>query len=95
MAATVTFLMTGLWLLSSNAKWNASSRTMALGPTEPLTEMSTRNIPGSKGQQAHKTDISQPQRLKTLLASMTSYRDSIIFIGMYFIYLFTLVSVID
>jgi hypothetical protein len=26
-----------------------SSRTMALGSTQPLTEMSTRNLPGSKG----------------------------------------------
>jgi hypothetical protein len=25
---------------------NPSSRTMALGPTQPLTEMSTRNLPG-------------------------------------------------
>jgi hypothetical protein len=28
---------------------NPSSRTMALGPTQPLTEMSTRNLPGVKG----------------------------------------------
>jgi hypothetical protein len=28
---------------------NPSSRTMALGLTQPLTEMSTRNIPGGKG----------------------------------------------
>jgi hypothetical protein len=28
-------------------KWpNSSSRTMSLGPTQPLTEMSTRNLPG-------------------------------------------------
>jgi hypothetical protein len=27
---------------------NPSSRTMALGSTQPLTEMSTRNIPGLK-----------------------------------------------
>jgi hypothetical protein len=26
---------------------NPSSRTMALGPTQPLTEMSTRNLPGA------------------------------------------------
>jgi hypothetical protein len=26
-----------------------SSRTMALGSTQPLTEMSTRNLPGGKG----------------------------------------------
>jgi hypothetical protein len=28
---------------------NLSSRTMALGLTQPLTEMSTRNLPGVKG----------------------------------------------
>jgi hypothetical protein len=27
---------------------------MALGSTQPLTEMSTRNLPGSKGQPARK-----------------------------------------
>jgi hypothetical protein len=27
---------------------NTSSRTMALGSTQPLTEMSTRNLPGGK-----------------------------------------------
>jgi hypothetical protein len=27
---------------------------MALGSTQPLTEMSTRNLPGSKGQSARK-----------------------------------------
>jgi hypothetical protein len=29
---------------------------MALGMTEPLTEMSTRNLPGGKGQLARKVD---------------------------------------
>jgi hypothetical protein len=28
---------------------NPSRRTMALGSTRPLAEMSTRNIPGGKG----------------------------------------------
>jgi hypothetical protein len=28
---------------------NPSSRTMVLGSTQPLTEMSTRNLPGGKG----------------------------------------------
>jgi hypothetical protein len=28
---------------------NPYSRTMALGSTQPLTEMSTRNLPGGKG----------------------------------------------
>jgi hypothetical protein len=29
---------------------------MALGLTQPLTEMSTRNLPGGKGRQARKAD---------------------------------------
>jgi hypothetical protein len=33
---------------------NPSSRTIALGSTEPLTEMSTRNFPGFKGRPARK-----------------------------------------
>jgi hypothetical protein len=28
---------------------NPSSRTMALGSTQPLTEMSTRDLPGGRG----------------------------------------------
>jgi hypothetical protein len=35
---------------------NPCSRTMAQGSTQPLTEMSTRNLPRGKGWQAHKTD---------------------------------------
>jgi hypothetical protein len=35
---------------------NSSSRTTALGATQPPTEMSTRNLPASKGQQACKAD---------------------------------------
>jgi hypothetical protein len=42
---------------------NPSSRTMALGPTQPLTEMSTRNLPGGTARPALKaenlTDISE------------------------------------
>jgi hypothetical protein len=33
---------------------NPSSRTMAPGSTQPLTEMSTRNLPGGKGRPARK-----------------------------------------
>jgi hypothetical protein len=33
---------------------NPSSCTMALGSTQPLTEMSTRNLPGGKKRPAHK-----------------------------------------
>jgi hypothetical protein len=35
---------------------NASSRTMALGPTQPLTEFNTRNLLGGKGRPTRKTD---------------------------------------
>jgi hypothetical protein len=35
---------------------NPSSRTMALGSTQPLTEMSTRNLPGGKGWPTRKAD---------------------------------------
>jgi hypothetical protein len=35
---------------------NASSRTMALGWTQTVTEMSIRNFPGGKKQPAPKTD---------------------------------------
>jgi hypothetical protein len=43
---------------------NSSSRTMALGWTQPLTEISTRNLPGDKGRSAcgadNLTAISKP-----------------------------------
>jgi hypothetical protein len=35
---------------------NPFSRTMDLGSTQPLTETSTRNLPGVKGRPAHKAD---------------------------------------
>jgi hypothetical protein len=35
---------------------NPSSRTMALGSAQPLTEMSTRNLPGGKKRPARRTD---------------------------------------
>jgi hypothetical protein len=35
---------------------NPSSRTMALGSSQPLTEMSTRNLPGGKKWPARKAD---------------------------------------
>jgi hypothetical protein len=45
------------WIFFFNLP-NPSSCTMALGSTQPLTEMSTRNLPGGvKGSQpAHKAD---------------------------------------
>jgi hypothetical protein len=60
---------------------NPSSRTMALGSTQPLTEMSTRNLPGCKGRPARKADnltaicepivwkMWHPRRLTTLCSS--------------------------
>jgi hypothetical protein len=36
--------------------FNSSSRTMALGSTQHLTEMSTRNLPGSKKRSARRAD---------------------------------------
>jgi hypothetical protein len=35
---------------------NASSRTMALGSTQPLTEMSVRKLSGGKKRPAHRVD---------------------------------------
>jgi hypothetical protein len=35
---------------------NPSSRTIALGSTQPLTEMSTRNLPGGKERPARRAD---------------------------------------
>jgi hypothetical protein len=35
---------------------NPSSRTMALGSTQPLTKMSTRNLPGGKRRPARRAD---------------------------------------
>jgi hypothetical protein len=36
--------------------FNLSSRTIALWSTQPLTEMSTKNLPGGKGRPARKAD---------------------------------------
>jgi hypothetical protein len=35
---------------------NPSNSIMALGPTQPLTEMSTKNLPGGKGWPVLKAD---------------------------------------
>jgi hypothetical protein len=37
-----------------------SGRIMALGLTQPLTEMSSRNLPGGKGRPARKDDSLTP-----------------------------------
>jgi hypothetical protein len=64
---------------------------MALGSTQPLTEMSTRNLPGGRESLALKADnltaiceptvyiMWDPQRLTTLWASMACYRDRFTF----------------
>jgi hypothetical protein len=60
---------------------------MALESTQPLTEMSTRNLPGGKGRPAHKADkltavyestvkkMWEPQNVTTLWASTACYRE--------------------
>jgi hypothetical protein len=64
---------------------------MALGLTQPLTEMNTRNLPGGKGQLVRKADnliaicelivwkMWEPQHLTTLWASTACYRDGFTF----------------
>jgi hypothetical protein len=68
---------------------------MALGSTQPLTEMSTRNIPGGEGRPARKADILtaiceptvykmwEPQHLTALWVSMARYRDSFTLVTRY------------
>jgi hypothetical protein len=71
---------------------NPSSRNMALGSTQPLTEMSTRNVPG--GKRAADAQVWQPyrhlwvdcldkmwepRRLTILWVSTACYRDSFTF----------------
>jgi hypothetical protein len=64
---------------------------MDLGSTPPLTDMSTRNVPGAKGRPACKADIlttifepiflkiSEPRSLTTLWVSTASNRASFTF----------------
>jgi hypothetical protein len=64
---------------------------MSLESTQPLTEISTRNLPGSKGERARKPDnltlicesivykMWEPRRVTTLWAPTTCYRDSFTF----------------
>jgi hypothetical protein len=70
---------------------NPSSRTMALGSTQPLTQMSTRNFPGDEGRPARGTakltaicewivyKMWEPRRLTTLWAFTVCCRDSFSF----------------
>jgi hypothetical protein len=71
---------------------NASSRIIPQGSTQPLTEMSTRNLPGGKGRPALKIDnltaiceliVGEMWKLRlltTLWASRACYKDSFTFI---------------
>jgi hypothetical protein len=43
-------------IIGSFNRPNPSSRIMALGSTQPLTEMNTRNLPGGKGRPARNAD---------------------------------------
>jgi hypothetical protein len=62
---------------------------MALGSTQPLTDMSTRNLPGGKGRPACEADLTicemivwnmwEPRHLSTLWPFMACYRDSFTF----------------
>jgi hypothetical protein len=52
---------------------------MALGSTQPLTEMSTRNLPGGKGRQALKTDILMAIYSMIRLTFTACYKDSFTF----------------
>jgi hypothetical protein len=70
---------------------NPYSRIVALGSTQPLTEMSTRNFPGGKGRLVHKADnftaiceptvwkTWEPWRLTTLWAPTACYRNNFTF----------------
>jgi hypothetical protein len=65
---------------------NSYSCIMTLGSTQPLTEMSTRNLPRHKERQARMaenlTSVSrlwEPRRLTNLWASTARYRDSFIY----------------
>jgi hypothetical protein len=63
---------------------------MAQGSTQPLTEMSTRNLPGGEGWPARKaenltaicelsTKMWEPQHLTALWVSTAHYRDTFTF----------------
>jgi hypothetical protein len=65
---------------------------MALGSTQPLTEMNARNFPGDKGRPVREADnltaicepivykMWEPRRLTTLCASTACYRYSFIYL---------------
>jgi hypothetical protein len=53
---------------------NPSSRTMALESTQPLTEMSTRNL-----RKCGSLDVSQPYGLPRLVLTLTNYFNDAVF----------------
>jgi hypothetical protein len=76
---------------------NPSSRTMALGSTQPLTEMSTRNLPGGVKDGQHirlatlmpsvsrlSRKMWEPRHLTTLWTFMACHGDSFTFYNMLF-----------
>jgi hypothetical protein len=77
---------------------NPSSRIMGLRSTQPLTEMSTRNLPGGKRRPVREADnltaicepivqkMWEPRRLTTLWAFMVCYRDSFTFFFYLYVY---------
>jgi hypothetical protein len=71
---------------------NPSRRTMVLGSTQPVTEMSTRNLPVGKRRPVRKADLTaicepivykmlEPRRLTTLWTSTACYRDRFTFVA--------------
>jgi hypothetical protein len=77
---------------------NPSSRTMALGSTQPLAEMSTRNFPGGKKRAARKADnlaaicepclkMWEPQSLATLRASTACTGKTLPYLYLIYIYI--------
>jgi hypothetical protein len=81
-------------LLDFFSNWfNPSSRRSRLGSTQPLAEMSTRNLPGGNLRYARKADnltsicgptlskIRETRSLKTAWVSTACYRDSFTFLS--------------
>jgi hypothetical protein len=55
------------WLSHYTTSWrNPSSRTMVLGSTQPVTEMSTRNLPGGKERTAQPSVSRLPRKYRIL-----------------------------
>jgi hypothetical protein len=82
---------------------NPSSRTMALGSTQALTETSAMNLLWGKGRPARKADnltaicepiiwkMWEPRRLTTLWASTVCYRDTFTFFTTHYYYYYIII----